>query len=96
MANAKYTRIAVAEALKALGKKLDGVTVQVATPAKKTDEDGKVRTVMQTKAEPLAARHVVSAKKWANGQVTITTMDGKRYPKDADTLVEQDPEEAAA
>lgn len=54
------------------------ITVQVATAVQKTGEDGKVRTVFETKDEPLAASHVLSAKQWPNERITITTTDGRR------------------
>lgn len=74
-----YAEIDAAEAIKALGKKLDGVTVQVAKPLKKKGDDGKVRETFEVKTAALQAAHVISAKKWADGKVSITTIDGRRY-----------------
>jgi len=80
-----HKRIDAAEALKALGAKLKDVKVQVATPKKVKGEDGIERPGFDVRMESLSERHVHSAKKWANGQVTITTIDGKRYPEGAST-----------
>lgn len=88
-----YVKMNPADALKALGKQLDGVTVQVVRPVKVKDkETGAEKDGVEAKEEPLAVRHVLSAKKWKNGQVTITTIDGRRYPAKADTAVEADEE----
>lgn len=94
MAGTPYTKIKVADALKALGKKLDSVTVQVATPTKVKDpETGVERPAFDVKKEPLALRHIISAKKWKNGEITITTIDGRRHPEKADTSRTDDEEE---
>jgi hypothetical protein len=96
MANTKYSRMKVADALKALGNKVAGVKVQVATPTKVIEGDRQGATVFETKMQPLSAPHVLSAKKWANGQVTITTIDGQALPEKARTRADDDDEEAAA
>lgn len=72
-----YKLIAAAEALKALGK--NDIEVQEATPVKVKGEDGKERPGFKTAMKPLAEKHVISAKKWDDGKVTITTIDGRRH-----------------
>ncbi len=72
-----YVEIDPAAALRAF--KGQSITVQTAKAVKKTGEDGKVREVYATKDEPLAAELVLSAKQWANGRVTLTTIDGRRH-----------------
>jgi hypothetical protein len=97
MANTKYSRMKAAEALKALGNKVAGVKVQVATPTKVIDEEtGKEKTVFETKMQSLGAEHVLSAKKWANGTVTITTIDGRRTRRRRTPSPTRTREEAAA
>jgi hypothetical protein len=98
MANGKPTRIKAAEALKALGAQLKGVTVQVATPTKVIDkETGVEKPAFKTSDEPIAEKHVLAAKRYPNGQVTIVTIDGRRYPPNANVAADRDElEEAAA
>lgn len=69
--------IAAAEAVKSF--KGASIEVQVATPAKKKGEDGKVRRVFDVAMKPLAAEHVLNACAYDDGRVAITTIDGKRH-----------------
>ncbi len=73
----KYDEFPAAEAIRLFrGQKIE---VQTATPAKIKGEDGVERDGFKTEMKALAAEHVLSAKKWENGKVTITTIDGERY-----------------
>lgn len=85
-----YSEIDVARALAAFSGQT--ISVQTARTVKKTGEDGRERQVFVTEDKPLAAEHVLSAKQWNDGKVTVTTIDGRRHeakgklpaPKDAD------------
>lgn len=79
--DALYTEIDAADAIKALGAVLKDATVQVAKSKKAKGEDGKIREGFDVKNVPLAAEHVLSAKKWNDGRVSITTIDGQRFRK---------------
>lgn len=70
------TPINAADALKLFARA--GIKVQEAKPVKK-EVDGRVRTVMETKDVPLAEEHILGARRYANGLVTITTIDGQRH-----------------
>lgn len=56
-----------------------GIEVQTAKPVKVKGEDGVERDAMKTDMVPLAEEHIISAKRWRNGKITITTIDGKRH-----------------
>ena len=56
-----------------------GIKVQTATPVKVKGDDGVERDSMEVANEALGAAHVLSAKKWNNGEITITAIDGKRH-----------------
>lgn len=72
----KYTEIAAALALTAFSGQT--IAVQVAKEVEK-EVDGKKRKVFETEKQPLSAEHVISAKQWTNGRVTITTVDGQKH-----------------
>lgn len=72
-----HKTIAAAEALKAFGKQ--NIEVQEATPVKVKGDDGRERPGFKTQMKPLAEKHVLSAKRWDDGRVTITTIDGRRH-----------------
>ena len=72
-----YTEVDAAAALRLF--KGQSIVVQTARPGKRKGEDGVERTVMITEDKDLAPDHVLSAKQWSNGRVSITTIDGKRY-----------------
>ena len=55
------------------------IKVQTAKAVKTRGADGKTRDGFETEIEPLAARHVLSAKAWSDERVTITTIDGRRH-----------------
>lgn len=76
-----YTEIDAAEAIKALGPTVKEATVQVAKSKKVKGDDGKTREAFDVKNVALSAEHVLSAKKWDNGRVSITTIDGQRFSK---------------
>lgn len=59
--------------------KFRGVQVQTATPVTIKGDDDIDRPGMKTEIVSLKAEHVLSAKRWNNGKVTITTIDGKRH-----------------
>lgn len=74
----KFKEIEAAEALKAFGKQ--DIQVQEATAAGKLKgEDGKERPGFKTGMKPLAAKHVLAAKKYDDGRITIVTIDGQRH-----------------
>lgn len=82
-----YQEIPPAEALKRFAGR--NIRVQTATPnAGKVKPinvaEGDVKnyrdgTIYDVKMEPLAEKHILSAKLWADGAVTITTIDGQRH-----------------
>jgi hypothetical protein len=96
MATKLYAKMKAADAIKALGAALSGVKVQTAREVLVEGEDGKKRPTMQAELVAFKPEHVLSAKKWANGQVTIVTIDGQRFPKNANTRVEADDDEEVA
>ncbi len=66
-----------AEAVKAFKTR---PSVQVARRVMKKDKDtNKDRPSFETKAEPLAAEHVIGAAKYDDGRVVVVTVDGKRH-----------------
>lgn len=73
----KFKEIAAAEALKAFGKQ--DIQVQEAKPVKLKGEDGKERPGFKTDMKALAEKHVTSAKKYEDGTIKITTIDGRRH-----------------
>lgn len=72
-----HQTISAAEALKLF--RGQGIEVQTATQVMKKGEDGKERPAFETKMESLSEKHVLSAKKWDDGRVTLVTIDGQRY-----------------
>lgn len=77
MGTPTYTEIGASDALKFF--KSRPITVQEARPAKGKDDAGKARTGFDTKDAPLSESHVLSAKAWSDGRITITTIDGRRH-----------------
>ena len=74
---AKYIEIRAAEAIKAFkGQKIE---VQEARPVKVKGEDGKVREAFDTKVATLTEKHILSGKRYEDGRITITTIDGQKY-----------------
>lgn len=72
-----YKEIAAADAVKQFkGRR---ITVQVAKAAKVKGDDGIERAGFKTDDVELAPAHVLSAKQWDDGRVTITTIDGQRH-----------------
>ena len=74
---ANHRIVAVAAALPFF--KGQNIKVQTARTVKTQSADGKTRDGFKTEIEPLAERHVLSAKQWADERVTITTIDGRRH-----------------
>lgn len=83
-----YTEITASRALAAF--KGQTIKVQTARPGKKTGEDRKDRQVLVTEEQSLAAGHVISAKQWQDGRVTITTIDGRRHEAKGELPAEKD------
>lgn len=55
------------------------ITVQEATPIKVKGDDGKIRDAFETKMVSLKPAHVLAAKQYEDGTVTVVTLDGQRY-----------------
>jgi len=72
----KFTEISAAEALKAFKGKIE---VQTAKAVNVKGENGKERDAYDVKMAPLATEHVLSAKRYDDGRVTITTIDGRKH-----------------
>lgn len=72
-----FKQIEAADAVKLFDKQT--IEVQEAKAAQIKGEDGKARPGFETKMKPLAAKHVLSAKQYDYGRVTITTIDGRRH-----------------
>lgn len=72
-----HQAIAAADAVKAF--KGQRISVQEARPVKVKGEDGVMRDAFKTEDVALAAEHVLSAKLYEDGRLTITTIDGRRY-----------------
>jgi hypothetical protein len=69
--------IKAADAIKMFGKQ--DIQVQEAKPTGTKGEDGKERPGFATAMKPLAEKHILSAKEYDDGKVTITTIDGRRH-----------------
>jgi len=69
--------IKAADAIKLFGKQ--DIQVQEAKPAKLKGEDGKERPGFKADMKPLAEKHILSAKEYDDGKVTIVTIDGRRH-----------------
>ena len=69
--------IEAADAVKLFDKQ--SIEVQEAKPVQKVGDDGKVRPAFDTKMKPLAAKHVLSARQYDDGKITIVTIDGRRH-----------------
>ena len=72
-----FKEIAAADVLRLF--KGQAIQVQTATPTKRKGEDGIERPAYDVKNESLKEEHVLSAKQYEDGRVTITTIDGQRY-----------------
>jgi hypothetical protein len=55
------------------------IRVQEAVEVEAEDKDGKKAKRMETSLRALKAAHVISAKQYDDGRVTITTIDGNRF-----------------
>jgi len=92
-----YEKIKPADALPLF--KARKITVLVATPINGTRatvvDPNKQRAVplFDVKREPLAVEHILSAKKWDDGSISVTTIDGQRYQTPEKVLREKDDDE---
>ena len=62
-----------------VARRFRNVKVQVATPAKRKGEDGKERPCFDVQMVTLEAEHIMNARRYPDGRVAITTIDGKRH-----------------
>jgi hypothetical protein len=69
--------ISAADALALFAKQ--GIKVQTARAVKVKGDDGKQREAFKAEDADLAEEHILSAKKYDDGRVTITTIDGQKY-----------------
>lgn len=76
-----YAEIPAAEAMKHFAGRDIKVQAAKLVPGVVKDHNGRERPgkVFDVKVVPLAEEHVIAAKRYANGKITIVTVDGQRY-----------------
>lgn len=78
-----YKDMNAADAVKLFAKQnikvQEATAVNVAIKDADGNDTGKVRPAYETKMAALDEDHVISAKKYDDGRVTITTIDGRRF-----------------
>lgn len=76
-----FDSITPAEAVKAFAKR--NITIQTATPIKAPGNTlsgaSRERDQYEVKYVPLKAEHILAAKRYFDGRVSIVTIDGRRF-----------------